>query len=226
MFARSSSNACLARGTILRRLAHLVPVLWLAAVVGGLGALQAYKSRPGSTGSAPAAFTAWPSSSDSGSRARLTMFLHPHCPCSRASLRELQEILAREPDKAAVEIVFVKPDGAGRDWTTTSLRDQAEAIPGVRVIDDDGTLARRLGAETSGYVVLYDASGKLLFSGGITPSRGHEGRNAGLDAICALLDGATKASTGVQTPVYGCPLFTPGECADARCSADGAEKVP
>jgi hypothetical protein len=224
MFARSSANACLASRTMLRRLAHVVPVLWLAAVVGGLGALQAYKSRPGSAGSAPAAFAGW--ASDSGSRARLTMFLHPHCPCSRASLRELQEILAREPGKAAVDIVFVKPAGAGRDWTTTSLREQAEAIPGVRLIDDDGTLARRLGAETSGYVVLYDASGKLLFSGGITPSRGHEGPSVGLDAICALLDGTTKAPAGVQTPVYGCPLFTPGACADAHCSADGAENVP
>jgi hypothetical protein len=226
MFARSSANACLASRTMLRRLAYVVPVLWLAAVVGGLGALQAYKSRPGSAGSAPTAFRAWSSSSDSGGRPRLTMFLHPHCPCSRASLRELQEILAREPDKAAVDIAFVKPAGAGPNWTTSSLREQAEAIPYVRLIDDDGTLARRLGAETSGYVVLYDARGKLLFSGGITPSRGHEGPSVGLDAICALLDGTTKAPAGVQTPVYGCPLFTPGECADARCSADGAENVP
>jgi hypothetical protein len=138
----------------------------------------------------------------------------------------LAEIMAREGANASVEVVFVKPEGAGPDWSHTALRQQAAAIPGVRLIDDDGTLARRLGAETSGYVVLYDARGELLFSGGITRSRGHEGESAGRQAILALLKGEAAAPVGARTPVYGCPLFAPGECREARCAATPTRKLP
>jgi hypothetical protein len=160
------------------------------------------------------------------------MFLHPQCPCSKASLNELAEIVAREPNKANVEIVFVNPKGAGPDWARTSLREQAATLPSVRLIDDDGTLAQRLGAETSGYVVLYDVDGRLLFSGGITRSRGHEGDNSGRQAICALLQGTAQADVTAKTPVYGCPLFTPGHCLspghslERRRSTDEIGKLP
>jgi hypothetical protein len=226
MFGRSASISRLDSRTVLRRLAYGIPLLWVAAIVAGLGALQAYKSRPGSAGHTPAVFRGCQSDSDSQGLPRLAMFVHPRCPCSKASLGELAEIVAREPGKASLEVVFVKPDGAGSDWANTSLREQAAAIPGVRLIDDDGTLAQRLGAETSGYVVLYDAHGRLLFSGGITRSRGHEGDNSGRQAICALLNGNADAAVGVKTPVYGCPLFTPGQCADAGCSPDRSGKLP
>jgi hypothetical protein len=76
----------------------------------------------------------------------------------------------------------------------------------VTVLDDvDGTEARRFGALTSGQVVVYDADGRLRFSGGITPARGHAGDNAGRSAIIALLEGASSAS--VETPVFGCSLL-------------------
>jgi hypothetical protein len=226
MFGRAASTVGLDRRAMLRRMAYFVPLLWVGAIVSGLGALQAYKSRPGASGQTPAVFTEWESGSVSQKRPRLVMFLHPRCPCSKASLGELAEIVARLPGKASVELVFVKPEGAGADWTQTALREQAAAIPNVRLIDDDGTLAHRLGAETSGYVVLYDADGKLLFSGGITRSRGHEGDNSGRQAICALLTGNADAAWGAKTPVYGCPLFTPGTCAEPSCSADRTGKSP
>jgi len=226
MFGRAASTAAFDRRTLLRRLAYCVPLLWIATIVGGLGALQAYKSQPGRSGQTPAVFTEWGSGSDSQRRPRLLMFLHPQCPCSRASLHELAEIVARNPGKATFELVFVNPKGAGPEWANTQLRQQAAAIPNVRLIDDDGTLAHRLGAETSVYVVLYDADGKLLFRGGITRSRGHEGDNAGRQDICALLAGNTDAPRGEKTPVYGCPLFTSGANADPSCSTDRTGKSP
>jgi hypothetical protein len=226
MFFRSSSIGHFDCRAVLRRMAYFVPIVWVAAVVAGLGALQAYKSRPGSAGHTPAVFAEPLSASELPGRPRLLMFLHPKCPCSKASLGELAEIMAREPDKATVDVVFVTPQGAGPDWAKTTLRKQAAAIPGVRLVDDDGTLAQRLGAETSGYVVLYDAGGTLLFSGGITRSRGHEGDSAGRQTICALLNGDANAAVGAKTPVYGCPLFAPGQCTERQCSAAGTGKLP
>jgi len=55
------------------------------------------------------------------------------------------------------------------------------------VTDADGAEANRFGAETSGHTLLFDFGRRLLFSGGITDSRGHTGDNAGESAIVALI---------------------------------------
>jgi hypothetical protein len=225
MLGRSALIRGLDGRAILRRTAYFVPLVWVASVVSGLAALEAYKSRPGSTGRTPAVLPECEAGADWGGRPLLLMFVHPRCPCSQASLGELAEILAREPNKVSAAVVFVKPAGAGSEWSQTALRKQAAAIPNLRLIDDDGTLAHRFGAETSGHVVLYDADGKLVFSGGITRSRGHEGDNSGRRAICARLEG-TANDAPAQTPVFGCPLFTPGACSATGCSADRTGKLP
>jgi hypothetical protein len=226
MFGHSISMRRLDVRAALSRMAYFLPLLWVAAVVGGLAALQSYKSRPGTAGQTPARFTELPPLVNSAGRPRLLMFVHPKCPCSRASLSELTYIVEREPGKVMVEVVFVKPAGPDFDWANTPLREQAAAIAGVGLVDDDGTLAHRLGAETSGYVVLYDADGKLLFSGGITRARGHEGDSSGRHAICALLNGDADAVAGAKSPVFGCPLFAPGECVEPKASVDGVRKSP
>lgn len=113
--------------------------------------------------------------------------------------------MARLQGKVAAYVLFVKPRESGRDWEDTGLRRSAEAIPGVKVVfDSDGIAARRFGAETSGHTLLFGADGRLLFSGGITASRGHAGQNAGENAIVALLNNQTPAQT--QTLVFGCAL--------------------
>jgi hypothetical protein len=58
-------------------------------------------------------------------------------------------------------------------------------------------------------VVLYNAAGALLFSGGITAARGHEGDNAGREMVLAHL---AANDAGRRAPVFGCPLFADGEC--------------
>jgi hypothetical protein len=71
--------------------------------------------------------------------------------------------------------------------------------------DQGGVEARRFDVEGSGHVLLYAPSGKLLFSGGITPSRGHEGDNAGRSAIVSLI---LRGHAPVDhTPVFGCSLL-------------------
>jgi hypothetical protein len=52
---------------------------------------------------------------------------------------------------------------------------------------------------------LYAPTGKLLFSGGITASRGHEGDNVGRSAIVSfILNGHAPVN---HTPVFGCSLL-------------------
>jgi hypothetical protein len=83
-------------------------------------------------------------------------------------------------------------------------------MPGVHVLRDiDGAEARRFQAMTSGQTLLYDAAGRLQFSGGITIAKGHSGDNQGRSSIESLL--SDVGSDTRATPVYGCPIQTPNE---------------
>jgi hypothetical protein len=182
-------------------------VLWLGGTVAGLAAMAAYANRPGAPARAP---VLWPAASRmtlDGTRPTLVMLAHPKCDCSRASVAELAELMARAPHRTRAYVVFTKPTGVEANWERTNLWNAAASIPDVSVLaDDDGREAARFGAETSGQVLLYDATGRLVFAGGATVARGHDGDNAGFASILALLtDGRAMQATA---PVFGCPLIT------------------
>jgi hypothetical protein len=133
------------------------------------------------------------------------MFVHPRCSCSRASLVELDRLLGRVRGLAAPTVVFVKPHGAPADFDDGALRAQAARLPGVTLADDgDGVEARRFGAATSGATLLYGRDGALVFDGGLTQVRGHEGDSFGEERIVALL--TTGRADRADSPVFGCPL--------------------
>jgi hypothetical protein len=194
-------------------LTALLGVTWLAAVASGLAVLMRYESTPGRVG---AVGETWPAASAiprPGPNPALVMLAHPHCPCTRASIGELAQIMADTHGKLDAHVLFIKPPGAGSDWDDTELRRSAAAIPGVEVLTDaDGTEAAGFGATTSGHTFLFDRTGALLFSGGITASRGHAGRNDGESAIIAAVNG--KPSDRARTPIFGCSLI--------RRSSEGA----
>jgi hypothetical protein len=180
--------------------------LWLGVVGGATILMTRYSNTPGSGGPAP---VAWPGGSQiplDSNRPTLVMFAHPHCPCTRASLGELERLLAQVPGGLSAHVVFLKPEATAADWEKTDLWRKASAIPGVSVrMDKAGTEARRFHSETSGQTLLYDASGNLRFQGGITFARGHAGDNPGRSALEELArDGH---SNQVKTPVFGCALF-------------------
>lgn len=182
----------------------LFAITWIATVAFGMGFLFHYENTPGLIGALP---RIWPAAQiERGSdRPTLVMVAHPHCPCTAASIGELAKIMARFQGKLLAYVLLVKPKGAGRDWEDTDLRRSAEAIPGVNVVlDPDGLEAHRFGAETSGHTFLFGVDGSLLFSGGITASRGHAGDNVGERAIVALFNNERPART--QTLVFGCAL--------------------
>jgi hypothetical protein len=136
----------------------------------------------------------------------LVLFAHPHCPCTRASLHELAVLIAQTKNRVSAIVVFTIPDCVPAGWEQGDLWDSAKTIPGVHVIrDPGGREALRFDVEGSGHVLLYAPSGKLLFSGGITGPRGHEGDNVGRSAVVSfILEGHASIT---QTPVFGCSLL-------------------
>ena len=190
---------------------------WVCAVSAGLAVMLRYENTPGLSEQAPSAWPAATRIPPPGARPSLVLFAHPRCPCTRATMSELARIMAQCEGKLDASVIFFTPQDPEPGWKQTALRREAAAIPGVRLLDDkEGQEARRFGAETSGQAMLYDASGHLLFSGGITASRGHEGDNAGSSAIVALVNSGRADRN--NTPAFGCSLL------DAKATADSGSK--
>ena len=187
----------------------LAAAVWLAAAASGLAVLWSYDNAPGEGATAPAT---WPSETvlaRADDRPTLVLLAHPQCSCTRASLDELAEALARATTRPKTYVLFLKPYGVSDEWAHTDLWKTATAIPDVTVVrDDDGVEAKRFGVETSGQTLLYDKTGALLFSGGITGARAHRGDNDGRRAIVDLLNRGTSAKAA--TNVFGCSLFKTG----------------
>jgi hypothetical protein len=129
--------------------------------------------------------------------------------------------MAHSQGRMRAYVLFITPEGFSDDWQKTDLWQSASDIPGVNVVkDSDGIEAHLFNAATSGHALLYDTQGQLLFSGGITGSRGHFGDNVGQSAIVAIVN--AEAPDHTETSVFGCPLFNPqSECV---VSSDGKNK--
>ncbi len=194
------------KSRLASRLAWIGAAAWLLAVAVGFAILWKYKSTPGSGGAVPP--ERWPAGSTvarSPDRATLLLFAHPRCTCTRASLAELARILARFHDRLDARVLFWTPREAPAGWDRGDLWTSAARIPGVTVLRDaEGAEASRFGVATSGGVVLYDDRGRLLFHGGITAARGHEGDSFGQERIALLL--TTGAADRADAPVFGCAL--------------------
>jgi hypothetical protein len=174
----------------------------------GMVALWNYQNTPGQAGTPP---DRWPVTSHMVrrlNRATLVMAIHPHCPCSRASLGELAILMTRLHGQLSAYILFYKPRDFAEAWEKTDLWQSAIAIPDVIALrDTDGEEARPFAALTSGQTMVYNTSGRLIFSGGITSSRGHMGDNPGLQAIINNVQHGIRQPS--RFPVFGCSLESP-----------------
>ncbi len=180
-------------------------LLWLGGTIGGIGALTRFSA---TRGEAPGQIPeSWPADLPrDGGRASLVMFAHPRCSCTHASISELARLLARAGERVETTVVFLRPEELGE----TNLVERAKSLPGTRVVADlGGRLSERFGVRTSGHVVLYGSDGRLRFSGGITPSRGHEGGSIGQQKLLLAL-GASQP-TVATAEVFGCGLRDPDE---------------
>lgn len=205
--------------------------IWLTVVGAGWWSLVAYGLKYDAKLVAVSP-SQWPTNSliariDGGPQ--LIVFLHPKCPCSRATVAELHRLterLSAASDWAPpIRVVACTPQASSDEgWKNTPLIDQALKLTKARLYSDPGGReASRFGAEVSGTVMLFDSFGRRLYSGGITPARGHVGQNAGGEALIRLLTGESAPIDGV--PALGCRLIhDDGQlCADT-CGGTGSHE--
>ncbi|MBP9093345.1 hypothetical protein KBI23_20155 [bacterium] len=183
-----------------------VVFLWAVLVLLGYGSMVFYSTAP-----AKSAVTVgkYPSSSSlsKGDGLTLIIFLHPQCPCSIATVSELEGLLARSSLSSRLKVYAVvsSPVGCSQTFVKGAVIDSLSAVKNVQVfIDNDDVESQRFGAKTSGQTLLFDSDGKCLFRGGITAARGEVGANAGVDALRHYLSGGRYLIN--KTPVFGCSL--------------------
>jgi hypothetical protein len=192
---------------------------WAIAVVGASGMLLRYEQTPGAGDGG----RRWPAGAPitlDGRKLTVVVVVHPRCPCTRATLHAIRDLVEEYPDAAGFHFALFCPANAGDEWTQSPNAQLAALVRGADLCKDtDGELCRLLGASTSGTVMVFDHSGANLFTGGVTPSRGHEGDNPGLDALRQLLSGEPLAVR--STPVFGCSIvgFSDLVCSDSECSS-------
>jgi hypothetical protein len=184
----------------------VVVCLFVLTIVSlGFTILLNYESTPGQSSNSKSNWIPCRSMALASPLFTLVMVVHPQCPCTQASISELAIVMARCHNKVKAYVVLVRPGAFPPGWEQSDLWRRANEIPGVStVVDERGSLSQRLKAATSGQCYLYNAQGDLLFSGGITGGRGHEGDNFGVDAVTATVFGSQAKHS---TPVFGCPLF-------------------
>lgn len=186
----------------------LCAFVWLIVLTGSVCLIFKYDSVPGlaarPTGD-------WPSSSSishSSKTNTLVMLLHPRCPCSRASLRQVATLKTSDRSLRCV-FLFYAPTRFEKGWEKTDIWIAAAEIPDAQLVSDvDGAEARKFGGATSGQTYIFDRNGNLRYSGGLTEGRGHEGECLSLDLALRSLKSGSKAAYG---EVFGCPILDSGK---------------
>jgi hypothetical protein len=197
--------------------------LWLGAIGTGIGLLADYAAEPGQVGET---LDVWPQDSNlirDEDNYTILLAVHPRCPCTRATIEELEGVLAKSSITPQIFALIFEPSHDGsestelsrkdEDFARTSISKKLSKLNGVELISDPGSLiAQSFGAMTSGHALVYSPTGSLVYSGGLTPTRAHVGPNTGSSTLLKLLTGGEPVIQ--DAPVYGCPLCPTEEDTD------------
>ncbi|MBW7927116.1 MAG: hypothetical protein H3C58_03300 [Fimbriimonadaceae bacterium] len=131
----------------------------------------------------------------------LIMIVHPDCPCTKASLRNLAAILDATRLPVRAEIVGAMPPGY--EGPKKNLAMARGIVKSELVIMDADRALQTYGARTSGHLFVYDPDQDLVYSGGLTPARGAEDAMSSMRWFKALVHQGAIASSA---PTFGCSL--------------------
>ena len=185
-------------------------VLPLVIILGSFQ-LASYSTQPGQTGDVARrldnkAFTEMvPGVKSHDGKFRVLIAYHPHCPCTVAAIRNLQRMQTRISKPHIVCALAYLPKGNSKDWISSTNSNEIQNLSNVQtIVDCNGQISSELGIKTSGHVLIYSPDGELLFSGGITPGRGHEGDCPASESVISAIN--DRSSERIRWPVFGCPF--------------------
>lgn len=181
---------------------HAITAVWILCVIAAFTVINQYSTTAGVN----SGLTRIPAGTafEPQDKPRLLVFLHPKCTCSKATMMELQSLL---PDLKGIDVtVLFRNVSADKEWLSGELYESALKTKGLTVaIDDNGDEAKRFGAHTSGHTVLISTDKSIVFSGGLTPMRGHPGETEGKAFLRQWNQSRKPAS--LITEIFGCNIF-------------------
>jgi hypothetical protein len=179
--------------------------LWGGVVVVALAGLEYFVARPGDSGAPPCDWPAQTAITRDFNGPTVVVFVDPKCPCTQATMANLERCLARCPRFPTTRIVVLSENVGLFEGSLDDSARRLAARPEVALIwSGDGSETRRFGVKTSGEVLVYALDGRLVFDGGITPARGHQGDSPGCDAIRKLSAG--EPIEYHSATVFGCSV--------------------
>lgn len=196
---------------VLQSGVHFLVFICCTGIAIGFALLYAHDSKPGLQFASP---SLWPSDVEIERPmdvSSLLIFVHPQCPCTFASLAELERVVGQSGSSLETIVILNAPAEKLEEWMQTSVANRAKGISRARiVVDGDGKLSAKFRVTVSGQCLLYSPNGQLLFQGGLTASRGHEGESAGQSVLMHLIAHPERDALSNQQvreiPVYGCEL--------------------
>lgn len=181
----------------------LLIFFWFLIVIFGTGSMFLYSLTPGKSSALERAPGSTKLLENTGNPT-LLLFIHPQCSCSKATLKELVKLL-EERGPLEVKIIFINPSNV-ENFLDGEIWNQAIRIPDVDVlVDTNHVEAKLFKVKTSGHAILFDESGKRVFSGGLTASRGHEGTSSGSEFIRSWLQNRSEKT--FISKIFGCSFF-------------------
>jgi hypothetical protein len=137
--------------TIRKAVFATVVLIWGASIFYGARVLMQYETGAGKPGEPP---SKWPQASRlqrAAGKFTLVMMAHPDCPCTRAGVKELEQLSVRLAGRLDAFVVFRKPEASRDDVSSSVLWKTVAAIPGVTVWHDaPGDETRRFQSWVSG----------------------------------------------------------------------------
>ncbi len=88
----------------------VLALVWAVAVAIGFGCLFNYQTEAGKSGAIPVTFPEFSRMEPNPYQLTLIMFAHPRCPCTRASIGELDRVMAKLQDRVRAYVVFFVPE--------------------------------------------------------------------------------------------------------------------
>src|SRR5437660_6207825 len=92
-----------------RGVALAVFPIWLCAVSVGALWMTRYSNIPGPDESVPSQWPAQSTIALARTNSTLVMFVHPRCPCTVASISELELLMARTQARLTAHVLFLRP---------------------------------------------------------------------------------------------------------------------
>src|SRR3954453_1056213 len=91
-----------------RAMAWVALVVWLSGMTAWAFWMNRYTNTPGPAGTVPANCPGESTMELSQTNFTLVMFAHPRCPCTRASLRELESLMAQAEGRISAQVIFLR----------------------------------------------------------------------------------------------------------------------